>query len=120
MGVKDCFMYKSKMIYASQMKRRGIRCGYLENYVHQPMTRRFYEARAKSIIKDLRESRQLSYEELALRLEAQGAPIDVQVLINRVNRGRYSFAFAMQLMSVMGVDTLMVPKPKSVDGIKAK
>jgi ribosome-binding protein aMBF1 (putative translation factor) len=84
------------------------------------MTRRFYESRAKSLIKDLRESKQLSYKELAQRLEAQGAPIDVQVLINRVNHGKYSFAFALQLLRAMDVDTLTVPKLSSTEGVKGK
>lgn len=82
------------------------------------MTRRFYEARAKSIIKDLRESKQLSYKELALRLDAQGEPIDVQVLINRVNHGRYSFAFALQLLAAMGVTSLPVPQPQKLPSQK--
>jgi hypothetical protein len=84
------------------------------------MTRRFYEARAKSIIKDLRESKQLSYEELARRLEAQGEHIDVQVLINRVNRGRYSFAFALQLLAAMGSEVVAVPKLGKAKGEQKK
>jgi ribosome-binding protein aMBF1 (putative translation factor) len=80
------------------------------------MTRRFFEARAKSIVKDLRESKQLSYKELAQRLEAQGAPIDVQVLINRVNHGRYSFAFALQLLAAMGAEVVAVPKLEKAKG----
>ena len=71
--------------------------------------RRFYEERAKSTIKNLREQRQLSYKELARRLEAVGVHVSDQVLINRMNRGNYSFAFALQLLSVMGVETLDVP-----------
>jgi transcriptional regulator with XRE-family HTH domain len=71
---------------------------------------KFYEARAKSIIKDLRESKQLSYKELARRLESEGVDIDVQVLINRVNQGKYSFAFALQLLAAMGADVVAVPK----------
>lgn len=82
------------------------------------MTRKFYEARAKSTIKDLRESKQLSYRELALRLEAQGTPIDVQVLINRVNHGRYSFAFVLQLLAAMGVESLPVPQLPKVPAKK--
>jgi ribosome-binding protein aMBF1 (putative translation factor) len=80
------------------------------------MTRRFFEARAKSIVKDLRESKQLSYKELAQRLEAQGTPIDVQVLINRVNHGRYSFSFALQLLSAMGAEVVAVPKLEKPKG----
>lgn len=83
-------------------------------------TRAFYEARAKSLIKDLREERGISYKELARRLEAEGAPVDVQVLINRVNQGKFTFSFALQLLAAMGVETLDVPKPVKSEGKKAK
>lgn len=72
--------------------------------------RKFYEARAKSIVKDLREEKSISYKELARRLEGQGVTMDVQALINRVNQGKFSFAFALQLLAVMEVESLDVPK----------
>ena len=75
--------------------------------------REFYEGRAKSLIKDLREDKGLSYKELARRLESEGVHMDVQVLINRVNQGKYSFVFALQLLAAMGVETLDVPKPRT-------
>jgi len=46
--------------------------------------RDFYEARAKSLIKDLRESQGVSYKELARRLEAYGVVVDDRVLITGV------------------------------------
>ncbi len=73
--------------------------------------REFYEARAKSIIKELREEKDLSYKELARRLEAQGVVIDDRVLINRINRGGFSFAFALQLLAAMGAESVDVPRP---------
>jgi hypothetical protein len=69
----------------------------------------FYALRAKSLIKYMRESKELSYKDLARRLEAEGVHMDVQALINRVNGGRFSFAFALQLLSVMGADHIDVP-----------
>ena len=81
--------------------------------------REFYEARAKSLVKDLREEKNNSYKDLARRLEAEGALIDVQVLINRVNQGKFSFAFALQLLATMGADSIYVPrrhKPKAKTG----
>lgn len=72
--------------------------------------RQFYEARAKSIVKEVRESKDISYKELARRLEATGVIVDVQVLINRINQGKFSFAFALQLLAVMGVEHLEIPK----------
>lgn len=76
--------------------------------------RDFYEARAKSLIKDLREEKNISYKDLARRLEAEGVLIDVQVLINRVNQGKFSFAFALQLLAAMGAETIDIPRaPKA-------
>lgn len=69
----------------------------------------FYEVRAKALIKDLREQKQLPYKELARRLASEGVDIDVQVLINKVNLGKYSFVFALQLLAAMGAQTLNVP-----------
>ena len=83
--------------------------------------RQFYEARAKSIVKEVRESKDISYKELARRLEATGVTVDVQVLINRINQGKFSFAFALQLLAVMGVEQLEIPKqqvPFKAPGVK--
>jgi hypothetical protein len=70
--------------------------------------RKFYEARAKSIVKDLRESKDVSYKELSRRLADYGVHIEPQVLINRINRGSYSFAFALHLLALLGADDLKV------------
>jgi transcriptional regulator with XRE-family HTH domain len=72
--------------------------------------REFYEARSKSLIKELRESKQVTYRELARRLEAYGVFVSDRVLINRINRGGNSFAFAMMVMDALGADTLDIPK----------
>lgn len=82
--------------------------------------RDFYEARAKSLIKDLRESRQVSYKELARRLEAYGVVVDDRVLINRINRGGFSFAFALQLLAALGGTTLNVPQLSSSKDLSAR
>lgn len=71
--------------------------------------RDFYEARAKSLIKDLRESKGVSYKELARRLEAYGVVVDDRVLINRINRGGFSLAFALQVLAALGATSLEVP-----------
>lgn len=81
--------------------------------------REFYEARAKSLVKDLREEKNISYKDLARRLEAEGLLIDVQVLINRVNQGKFSFAFALQLLAAMGVRSIEVPKHHAAAAKKA-
>ena len=71
--------------------------------------RKFFGARAKSLIKDLREQKGVQYAKLAQALTEGGWSISEQVLINRVNRGTYPFAFALQLLSVLGVETLEIP-----------
>ncbi len=70
-------------------------------------TREFYEARAKSIIKDLRDQRQLSYRELAERLVAMGVRVDERILINRINRGSFSFAFALGSLPLVLTATMI-------------
>lgn len=46
-------------------------------------------------------------------MEGQGTPVDVQVLINRVNQGKFSFAFALQLLAAMGAEHVDVPGMQS-------
>lgn len=71
--------------------------------------RDFYEARAKSLLKDLRESKGVSYKELARRLEAYGVVVDDRVLTNRINRGDFSFTFALQVLAALGAPSVNVP-----------
>lgn len=80
--------------------------------------REYYEARAKSLIKELREDKHLTYEELAKLLGMTGKRAN-QILINRINRGRFSFAFALHLLAVLEVKTLQIPplpKPPAKPG----
>jgi len=72
--------------------------------------RDFYLARAKSLIKDAREEKGVSYLELTQRLKPLGVTIKEQVLINRINRGTYSFTFALRVLAALGVNTIKVPK----------
>ena len=73
--------------------------------------REFYEREAKSIIKNRREEKDLSYRELAERLTRFGVVVSERILINRLNRGRYSFTFALQLLAALDVEVLRVPRP---------
>ena len=77
--------------------------------------RRFYELQARDLIKQLREDKDLTYTELQRRLTAHGVVIENQVLINKINRGRYSFTFALQVLAAMDVLTLKVPNVLGVD-----
>lgn len=71
----------------------------------------FYEIQARELIKRIRRDKEMPYWKLAQNLEALGVEMEEQALINRVNRGRYTFAFALQLLAALGVDTLDVPRP---------
>ena len=77
--------------------------------------RRFYELQARDLIKQLREDKELTYTELQRRLTAHGVVIDNQVLINKLNRGTYSFTFALQVLAAMDVVTLRVPNVLGAD-----
>lgn len=79
----------------------------------------FYEDQAKAIIKNLRLEKELTYKELSRRLEAEGVDVDPQVLINRINQGKFSFAFALQLLAALGQTDLELPKYRKKD-IKPK
>mgnify|MGYP003578036869 CR=1 FL=1 len=77
--------------------------------------RKFYAVRAKEIVKELRTRRGMSYEKLAAALNRQGWMMSRQVLINRLNRGTYSFAFALQLLAILGEEKLPIPKAPRAD-----
>ena len=73
--------------------------------------------RAKSLIKDMRETKGVSYKELARRLEAYGVAVDDRVLINRINRGGFSLAFALQVLAALGATSLEVPALPNTSGL---
>jgi len=77
--------------------------------------RLFYELQARDLIKQMREDKDLTYTELQRRLTAHGVVIENQVLINKINRGRYSFTFALQVLAAMDVATLKVPNVLGAD-----
>lgn len=70
----------------------------------------FYETQARELIKRIRREKGIPYWKLAQKLRELGEEVEVQPLINRVNRGTYNFEFALKLLAAMGVDTLEVPQ----------
>ena len=72
--------------------------------------REFYEARAKALIKELRERREMSYADLALRLQSYGVVVSERVLINRINRGSFYFSFALMVLDALGAEILELPR----------
>lgn len=76
--------------------------------------REFYEARAKALIKKLREDREMSYADLALRLQSYGVFVSERVLINRINRGTFTFSFAMMVLDALNAEMLEIPKHEDI------
>jgi hypothetical protein len=80
--------------------------------------REFYEARAKALIKKLRDDREMSYADLALRLQSYGVVMSERVLINRINRGTFTFSFAMMVLDALNADMLEIPKHKDIHPVE--
>lgn len=72
--------------------------------------RKFFEQEGKRLLKDLLADKGLNHRELAAKLHEQGAWIETQPLINKLNRGRYSFTFALQVLAALGESSLRVPQ----------
>ena len=71
--------------------------------------RLFYEKQARDLIKRAREEKQLTYAQLAELLKAHGAVLEERALINKINRGRVTFAFALQVMAALDMEVLKLP-----------
>ena len=71
--------------------------------------RLFYEKQARDLIKQAREEKQLTYAQLAGLLQAHGAVLEERALINKINRGRFTFAFALQVMAALDMVVLKLP-----------
>ena len=67
-------------------------------------------AEARRILKSEMQRRDFSFKQLADALQADGTgeTETVQTLINKVNRGRFSFAFFLRATRAMGVKTVSV------------
>ena len=70
-----------------------------------------YRDFASSLLKRIqRGDLELSDKQLATVLEDAGLPdINVQSLNNKINRGSYSFSFALHVLAALGVKTLDIP-----------
>ena len=69
----------------------------------------FYETQARELVREIREQKKISYDQLAKRLVAHGVVLETQALTNKINRGRYNFAFALQLLAALDVKMLRLP-----------
>ncbi len=76
----------------------------------RPAYEEIYLRHAKELVLNLRRDKDLSYKQLCLRLEAYDVRISEQSLSNKLNRGLYSFGFALLMLNVMGETSIKVPK----------
>lgn len=82
-------------------------------------TEESFQLRLQELIRELRAEEQLSYKELAARLEREGFTIDAKVLANRVNRGTFSAGFALAVLQALGCSSLTFPRgPKRLRATK--
>jgi len=71
--------------------------------------RTYFEREARQIIKERRKLYEVSYKQLAKNLEEYGVFMEPQVLINRINKGKFSFTFALQVLAAIGVHSIKIP-----------
>lgn len=75
---------------------------------------RFFDAQAKLVIKQAIEESKLTKKQLAKLMKAEaGVLVNDLQLANRINRGRFSLSFALQIMRALGKDSIPVPRPPS-------
>ena len=74
-------------------------------------TDELFQLRMRDLVLELRAEQELSYKELARRLEAQGLVIHDKTLANRVLTGKFSAGFALALLRALGVKQLNFTGP---------
>lgn len=72
--------------------------------------RKFYEEHARKALLDLRVDKDVSYVDLVNRLRDQGVLLNRRTLTNKLNRGRYTFTFALQVLAALGETSFRVPQ----------
>ena len=61
---------------------------------------------ARRILRAELARKDIGYKELSRALETVGIQEDAKALSNKINRGTFSFAFFLQCMQALGVDTV--------------
>jgi hypothetical protein len=69
-----------------------------------------WQREACLIIKTAMKRKGITHKELARDLKRKGIELEEQSLINKLNRGTFPFAFALMVMSMLGVHSIEVPK----------
>lgn len=76
----------------------------------RPAYEDIYLEHARQLLLELRRDKELSYKELCRKLEVYEVRMTEQALINKLNRGLYSFGFALLMLDVMGETSIKVPQ----------
>jgi hypothetical protein len=69
-----------------------------------------YEKRAKTMLRDILVNQEVSYADLAIRLRRKGFAISDGGLENKIARGAFSMAFAIQCLDALGVEFVRIPR----------
>jgi hypothetical protein len=74
----------------------------------------FYEQEARRLIRNVKDKQKkpgepFAYEDLAQLLRQQGMHITRQGLTNKVTRGTFSLAFAMEVLALLGETRIDIP-----------
>lgn len=80
-------------------------------------TDELFQHRMRDLVLELRAEEQLSYKELALRLEKEGLVIKWKTLANRVQTGKFQAGFALAVLHALGVKKLTLKAPTSRLGV---
>jgi hypothetical protein len=69
-------------------------------------TSRDWQTQAKQIIRSELKRRELSYKDLAERMEAIGLTVNERTIANKIARGGFTAAFFLQCMEAIGAHTI--------------
>lgn len=72
------------------------------------MNRNFWTDEARNILRSVLVRKGVTYEQLVERLEEIGVTETVSSVKGKLHRGSFSFVFAMQVMSVLGISQIEV------------
>lgn len=67
-----------------------------------------WKKQARVLIRTELAKQDMSYKDLARRLEGIGLNIEPKAITNKVSRGSFSFVFFLQCMHVLGVESIQL------------
>lgn len=73
-----------------------------------------WEKAARALLRAEMLRHSISYKELSKRLEKIDVKEHEKQLMNKVARGKFSFSFLLQCMSVIGVEIVRIPRAEEI------